>query len=195
MKKKTTTTRGSSAPASSAVTTQVAAAVTSAAPAVSAYEELAPGIKIVKAIKNKLFKNTLRVGESCIIVGLVRNCERDSGNYGDFWGFDGDFAAKVQNAVFKSGRLFMPDVAANLVASGFLAVREAELVRVEKLNEENRKGNPDAEEIEPKKVTVEFKLRLRKVADASSTTGFVWQAEPLEEIKPESDKVLALLPA
>lgn len=160
------------------------------APAASETPKSAPKgkLQIVKGIKNTLFK-AIPVGGSGIVAGVVRGLARESGNYGDYWQFKGDFAAAIEGDTFKAGTLYMPDVAADLLANAFASVRDAEQDRVDKLND----GKPEAEHVEPKPVSVEFKIRLRKNPDEKSNTGFVWAAEPVREVQPESDRVLALL--
>lgn len=147
-------------------------------------------LQMVKGIKNTLFK-AVPIGGQCVVAGVVRDVAQESGNYGDYWQFRGDFAASIEGTVFKAGTLYMPEVAADILANGFLAVRDAELSRVESLNE----GKPETEHIQPKPVTVEFKLRLTKEPDNDerNARGFQWRAEPVKEIQAEQDKVLALL--
>lgn len=160
-------------------------------PAAESSEKSAPksgGLQIVKGIKNTLFK-AVPVGGACIVAGVVRGIARESGNYGDYWQFKGDFAASIEGKTFKAGTLYMPDVAADLVANGFASVRDAEQDRVDKANE----GKPEKEQIQPRPVSIEFKIRLRKSPDDKSNTGFVWAAEPVREVQPESDRVLQLL--
>jgi hypothetical protein len=160
--------------------------------AASAPSQTAPAgsgkMQIVKGIKNTLFK-AIPTGGFCVVAGVVRDVSKESGTYGDYWQFKGDFACRVEGVVSKAGTLYMPDIAADLVANEFMRVRDAEQTRVDTHNE----GKPEAEQIDAKPVSIEFKLKLVKNADAKSNTGFVWAVETLGDVKPEQDKVLQLL--
>lgn len=135
-------------------------------------------LQIVKGIKNTMFKD-VPIGGACIVAGVVRGVSSETGTYGDYYKFKGDFAAKVGEKTFKSGTLYLPEVAADIIANAFLSAKDA--------------APEPAEGQKVEMVSVEFKIRLRKNPDEKSNTGFVWVAEPVKEIAPESDKVLLLL--
>lgn len=132
------------------------------------------GMQLVKAIKNTLFK-AVPIGGSCIVAGIVRSIEDDSGQYGDFTRFTGDFGAIVDGVTYKSGKMYLPNVAADVLKNGFLGA-------VERAPEGS---NPQ----------IEFKLKLNKKSDPtpSNENGFTWTAEPMLDPAPADDRTLQLL--
>lgn len=132
------------------------------------------GMNLVKSIKNTLFR-AVPIGGSCIVAGVIRSVEDETGTYGDYTRFSGDFAASVEGAVYRAGVMFLPDVAANVLKSGFLSAVD-----------HTPEGSTPS---------IEFKISLHKRPDADekNQNGFQWTAKPLLDPKPEEDKVLQLL--
>jgi ribosomal protein L14 len=137
-------------------------------------ETQASGLQLVKAIKNTLFK-VVPIGGSCVVAGIVRSIEDETGQYGDYTRFNGDFGAIVDGQTYKSGKMYLPQVAADVLKNGFLSV-------VDKAPE----GSAPQ---------IEFKLRLVKKSDPtpSNENGFTWTAEPMLDPTPADDRTLQLL--
>lgn len=128
--------------------------------------------EIVKCLKSKVYTD-LAIGETVRIGGLVSSFEKDESPYGEYTRFLGDFAMIHKGKVYKSARLILPDIAANLLESALV---------------ESIAAGGDGFR------ALEFALDIGKKADSDprNARGYVWAVEPLKS-NPAQDRAVSVL--
>ena len=129
-------------------------------------------LEIKKKITTQLFPEITIGGPGIRVAGIVQNFEEGTGPYGDYKKFSGEFAAKMGDRTVRAGVMYLPSIAADLIA--------ADVVRCAST---------------PGFSGLEFALELVKSSDEDPKNGrgYQWSVVPLIEPTTTTSRALALL--
>lgn len=153
--------------------------------------------EVVKSIKSSIFRD-VAIGVKIPIAGNMKSAEVGESDYGTYTRFNGTFRALVDGTVYMSSRLYVPEIAAEVLAAG-LGQAENEF---EKANPDLVvKGNDTADMATAKRKTwtrrfagVDFKIVIQKVKD-DSPIGYAWKLDTSAKVALTGDRYAAMLTA